>query len=473
MVCYVDLFVAVLLILVDIDFQMSRPGTIIHSRAPSQDRPLRPTRPRPELQRSYSELPIKAMGPPPRPAFPPCITAINLSSDDIKRNYSVDDLQKWDKSKYPLPPLNAMTGLGRYRTSIAADPEWRTEHFRKQLSGLDGLQKMVAELDMSDINGMSNQEWQALTRPSSRRGSAISSSSTRTTSSSVGTQEPTIDPRSGARISRGFSPTAPSSARSSFGVHSRKNSTLSIILKPEAYQVGSIDSSPISPHDRRESGPLSTINEVHSNVSIVPDTIKKTPRLCKFTDRGDPDSAVCSDIEDEDDDTAWIDEAESTRVSAITQMLKEGKKPEPVPGLTKMRTNSSEKTRRKSNITTMDRTKTIRAPTGQAKQRRSSKHYNLNALHQKVKADDKYEEVDSMMLPTPESADNPPLVMQIKKPDITKGTAKQAEYFTKPAVVNDRTCFGENQLEFLPNTPRRRAPTAVFCSEGPAYELAV
>lgn len=463
MVCKANLSVAKSLITVDFDSRMSRPSSALHSRAPSQDRPSRPTRPRPELQRSHSELPIKAMGPPPKPMFPPCITAIDLSSDDIKRNYSVDDLQKWDKSKYPLPPLNAMTGLGRYRTSVAADPEWRAEYFKKQLSGLDGLDKMVSELDMSGINGMSNQEWQVLAGTQSRRGSAISSNSTLTTASSAGTQEPTIDPRSGARISRGFSPPAPSSARSSFNVHSRKNSTLSVISKPDEGQVVSINCSPVSLSDRRGSGPLSTINELQSSVGMLPDVVKKVQRPCEFTDAGNTESAVASDAED--DDAAWTDEVESARVSAITQMLKEGKKPEPVPNLMKVRTNSNDKRRRKSNVNMVDRTKTVRAPTTQARQRRSSKHYNLNALHQKAKSDAKDVEIDSMMLPTPESAENPPLVMQIKKPITAKETKKQSPQLAKPVASDNGPLFAGEPFAFQVGAPRRRAPTAVFRTE--------
>lgn len=405
--------------------------------------------------------------------FAPCITAIDLSSDDIKRNYSMNDLQKWDKAKFPLPPLNAMSGIGRYRTSVTADPEWRAEHFRKQLSGLDGLQKIVAELDMTEINGMSTQEWQALTGPSSRRGSAISSNSTRTTASSTGGQDATIDPRSGARVSRGFSPSASPSARSSFNIHSRKGSTLSIMSKPEEIQAVACEEkllkqSPVSLNDRRGSGPLSTINEVQSNLGTIPDLAKKLPRPCEFTDTGDPESAVASDVDDDDDDAAWTDEAESARVSAITQLLKEGKKPEPLPGLTKIRTNSSDKKRRKSTTSLLERTKTVRAAGGLARQRRSSKRYNLNAMHQRVKSDDKQTEVAAMVLPTPESADNPPLVMQIKNPTASnkKEGKKQYDEFVKPVATNDGTLLAEQQLEFSPRAPRRkRAPTAVFCRD--------
>lgn len=431
---------------------------------------MRPTRPRPELQRSHSELPIKVAAAVPKPSFPPCITAFDLSADDIKRNYSVNDLQTWDKAKFPLPPLNTMVGLGRYRTAAAADPEWRAEYVRKQLNGLDGLQSMVAELDMTGINGMTAEEWQVLTGPSSRRGSAISSNSTRTTASSAGTQDPVIDPQSGARIARGFSLTGSSSARSSFNVHSRKGSTLSMMSKPDEGKEVVLGSplraqSAAGSEERRVSGNLSTINEVQLNIGLIPDITKKLPRPCEFTDKGDPDSAVASDVED-DDDAAWTDEVESARVSAITQILKEGKKPEPLPGLSKVRTSSSDKKRRKSS-NLVDRSKTIRAPPGPPGQRRSSKHYNLHALHKRAKSDEKQTEPAPLMLPTPESADSPGLVMQVKRPAalIVRDRKKHSEELARPVSTNDGTLLAENQLEFSPRAPRKRAPTAVFCRD--------
>ena len=357
-----------------------------------------------------------------------------------------------------------MTGFGRYRTAIAADPQWRTEYLKRQASSFDGLAGMVAELDMSTMTGVPDEEWQQLAGAGARRDSAISSSSTGTASSSV-LHESSIDPQSGVRIARGFSPPSASSTRSSF--HSRKGSNLSIVSKatdvdPTLFQKPLQRQSTVHNGERRPSVPLFTISESQSNAT---ETLKKPERPCDFTDKGDPDSAVASDVDDGEED-AWSDEVEPERVSVIAQMLKDGKKPEPTFGLTRVRTTSNDKKRGRGSTTSIDRSKTVKALHTQVRRRKTSK--NQFTTDHKTKSDEKKAELRMPELPTPESyEDGTELVMQLRKPskEVATNDKKQntAIKQTPTNTTDDHTIKAENQLEFLPRAPRNRSGTAVFC----------
>jgi len=418
------------------------------------------------LQRSQSEIPILKAKPQlegSKPEFTPCITAMDLTTEQIKRNYSVDDLQKWDKSRYPLPPLGAMKGNFRYRHSAAADPEWRTQYFKKQVYGLDGVNSMLTGLDMKDTTGMSNVEWQILTGAAPRQDSAASSVSTRTTSTaSLG--DSAADSQLGGRVFRGFSPSRSSSTRSSF--HSRKNSSLPIMnLPPDA-------DSPLSqkslrrqsigpPSERRASGPLSTINEVQTTTTVTNTILNKLAKPCEFADNGDPDSAVAS----EDEEQAWSDVADTqpARVSTITQMLKEGKKPEPQLSLTRVRTTSSDKKRGRGSTTSIDRSKTIRQSRAHSGRRQSkTKH----TAHERVFSDEKKRDgkEDIAKLPSSEmfEEDVYELTMHIPKP-AKELKGQRPEYAVGKATTDDSTLVAENQLEYQPRAPRNRSTTALLC----------
>ena len=400
---------------------MGSPGSptsasTVPSQAPSYELPTRRSRPRPQLQRSQSEIPV-VTNTSAQPTFPPDLSAMDLSLDQIKKNYSVDNFQRWDKAKYPLPPLTALTGIGRYRTSINADPEWRNCHYRKQVSDLSGLDRIVSELDMATINGLSSQEWQALTSTASRRGSAMSSNSTQTTTSSVATYESGNVPQDcNSRVVRGFSPSASSSARSSFNTHSRKGSTLAIVTKPVSADESLFQKSLQRQNtsflsEQRNGNALSTINELQPNALGLYSTALKMQKPCEFTSNGDPESAVASDAEDDDDETAWTDELEPARVSAITQMFKEGQIAEPRPTLTRLRTTSGDKKHGRSIMIGLDRSKTIRVHAAPPRRRKSSKVNNDTQLKLKLEP-----ETTNIVLPTPESAeDGSVLTMQLHK----------------------------------------------------------
>lgn len=308
----------------------------------------------------------------PQDEFPPDITTMDLTTDQMKRNYSCDDLLKWDRSKFPLPPMNTMRGFGRYRRAVNADPEWCYANLKKQIKDIELLP--LGQLDMAMISGTSTESWEAVTNPLVRRDSVISCLST-ATDSSAGQLE------AGTRISRGFSPSG-SSTRSSLSslIHGRKGSNLSTMNLPP-----DIDSAPLGCalkrtstllSERRDSGPLTTIEEVQTTDIATGEVRRKIEKPCDFTASGDPDSAVASDAEDED---VWTDVVETVpvKVSAITQMIKEGKAAEALVqtqsqlGLTKVRTTSSEKKRGHGSTVTLERTKTIRAARPDLKRRQS------------------------------------------------------------------------------------------------------
>jgi len=387
---------------------------------------------------------------------------MDLTSEQIKRNYSVDDLQKWDKSRYPLPPLAAMKGNFRYRHAAAAEPEWRKEYFRKQVYGLDGLNSMLSELDMKDTTGMSDEEWQVLTGAGPRRDSTASSRSTRTASTSS-LRDP-AEPQAEPRVFRGFSPSRSSSTRSSF--HSRKNSSLSVMNLPPEPDVAALQKTlrrqstgPL--HERKASGPLSTINEIQSTTTAANTILNKLAKPCEFDEKGDPDSAVAS----EDEDEAWSDVAatQPSSVSAITQMLKEGKKPEPQPGLTRVRTTSIDKKRGRGSTASIDRSKTIRQTKPQSGRRQSkAKHHTQERVRSDEKKKDKQEDIEPLPSPEPLEDDGSALTMHIRKPamELKERRLKQAADNT---TSYDNTLIAENQLEYLPRAPRNRSTTALFC----------
>ncbi|KAK5090966.1 hypothetical protein LTR05_001144 [Lithohypha guttulata] len=447
----------------------SRAQSRASSRAQSPGRQTRPLRPRPELQRSQSELPIQARQLRSRPLMPPCITAMDLDAEQMKRNYSLEDLQRWDRAKSPMPPLYPMMGVGRYRTSISADPQWRSEHLKKQLSSLDGLESMVASLDIADLTGdtsVSSEEWQQITGLGGRRDSAISSNSTRTTSS-TGLQDLT-DSQGSRRVERGFSPSA-SSLRSSFGVHSRKGSNLSIVSRPSDVDASLLQKplhrqSVVLGSERRVSGPMSTIKELNPNALLVGEIQKKVQKPCEFITTGDPESAVASDVDDPEED-AWTDEGESAKVSVITQMLKEGRQCEPQPDLTRTRTMSSDMKRARGSTTSIDRSRTVRTHAGPSRRKKSSK--NDVPSHQRAKSEDKKTEKAFPALPSPESnEDGPEIVMQ--RQESTRRIAKNQKKHSMTTisketdrVTDDDTLIAENQHEYLPRAPRNRSATAL------------
>lgn len=404
---------------------------------------------------------------------------MELNPEQIKRNYSIDDLHSWDKRQNPLPPLPTMTGLFRYRTATTADPQWRHEYFRKQVHGVD---HMVSQLDMSDMTGMTKEEWAAVTSFSvPRRGSAVSSrsQSTRTTASCE-TPEPCIDPQTGTRIARGFSPSPASSTRSSFKdgmAHSRKGSTLSMTSFPtdleNAFERAPQLPAPFTPQERRASNPLSTIAELQSNFTEF--AAKKIEKPCEFTSKGHPESAVASDVED-DEDGAWTDvfEKQSHKVSAITQMIKDGKNADDQMGLTKVRTNSSERRRGRNSTTSLNRTNTVRNIRPQPQRRRSSRTKGI--AHERIKSSEKKDQGHvHFKLPVPQNDGSESTLVYLgsedehhrigaknEKPTTSVGIRGEDTSPFEPPMATDSTLV-EKARGSLPRVQRNRSATALFC----------
>lgn len=311
----------------------------------------------------------------PKQQFTPCITAMDLTTDQMKRNYSSDDLLRWDRVKNPLPPMAPMRGYGRYRTAECADPEWRLQYFKRQVKGIERLEGMTANLDMQEMTGMSPEEWQVLTGSGPRTASTISTQSLQTTPSASNFE-------AGTCITRGFSQSSSSRGSQSGLTHERKSSTLSTMNIPSAIDSPSV----YAPLRRtttllsegRSSGPLSTIEELQSNMMMTTEVRVKIEVPCEFSD-GDPENAVVSDV---DDDEGWADVADTnpSKKSAITQIFKEDKKVEPPPhiqwGLARVRTSSNDKKRNRATTAALDRSKTIRAtkPDLKRKQSKTKKH---------------------------------------------------------------------------------------------------
>lgn len=362
------------------------------SQASSGDRtiPAGPgVRPTIHLRRSQSDGPVQSPSIYPQQTAPPCITAYDMNNDDIRRNISSDTLTTWDKAKNPVIPVAQMVGFGRYRRAAGASPEFVKTLLKKQTSELEHLDTMVANLDMSDIIASPNSEYHAATSEGYRRNSGISMRSTASDASrrsrAAAANTEYVD--SATRVIRGFCP--PPVDRSPRNMmHTRKGSNLSIMSLPSdaEYSPTEIPLKRTSTllNERRDSVPLTTINEVQTE----PRT--KVQRACVFPNHGNQDSAVASDDEDYEE---WVDvsETKSARVSNMTKMFKEGKgvdiqpQPQPPTGLTRVRTTSNDKKRGRGSTVTLDRNRTIRATRPDLK-RRNSKN---KAGHERVKSDEK------------------------------------------------------------------------------------
>lgn len=344
-----------------------------------------------------------------------------------------------------------MEGFGRYRVATNAEPEFRYHHLRRQVKDIECLPSMTVNLNMEAITRLPNEDWQSVTGSGSRRGSTVSSLSTMTDSSGS-----PLDP--GARVARGFSPSGSSSKSSQTGYnHRRKGSSLSMMnlagdsTSPPVPAALKRTSTILS--ERRGSGLLSTIEELQSNTGMVAER-RKIEKPCEFPEQGDPDSAVASDAED---DEGWTDIAEtnSTKVSAITQMLKEGKtQQQPQLALARVRTLSSDKKRVRS-TTTLDRSKTIRATRPELNRRQSKSR----STHEKGNSESKkIEEISEFTDKSP-----PGLEIKIANPIKTQIKHQPSKELRVEQALKKVSIFDADQkFTQHPHPARNRSTTAVF-----------
>ncbi|KIW13217.1 hypothetical protein PV08_08404 [Exophiala spinifera] len=221
----------------------------------------------------------------------------------------------WDYSDHPVINLPEMTGFGRYRRSVNAPKEWQMQYAQRTLHELKD--SVVAHLGDCPPAGMDADVWRGFKAEHARSNSVVS-----TTSST------SIDETTGTKISRGFFPSAVSSAESSFGDSSsqcRRDSNLSKASVTSPSTDG--ESSAVSPPPRvirfspprgtRPSGrrqysrhasttsisPLAVISEVQE-IPALPH--RKIEKALKFDNNANNESAVASD-DDDDDEFEWAD----------------------------------------------------------------------------------------------------------------------------------------------------------------------
>ena len=252
------------------------------------------------------------------PIGPPDITAMDMTPDDLKRNYSTDNI--WNPQIQPLPPMPQMSGFGRYRHSVEADAQWRLERLDKNLRDLrgTGVIDFVAEppvgLDKATWDQYKDQHYRAI---------SFTSSESSDSDGALAGANHYLD-KDGTRISRGFHPSSASSANSSYkdGNGSfRRDSTPGPLLPAGRAPEGDwrlvrrgnrtlplIQSTQRSSrHASATSIPaLTAINEVYDEGRVA---IRKYEGPCEIHENGNTESALASDDEDEDEDEDedWTD----------------------------------------------------------------------------------------------------------------------------------------------------------------------
>lgn len=296
-----------------------------------------------ELQRSASAEAVTSSSKTVTPQLPPCITAYKLDSEQIKKNYSSDNV--WDRSMSKLPPVSRTQGFGKYTTAVDADPSWRARHLSRRVMNLGP--NLGTPMNIADLCGIDQDEWDQVQQELRRYNT---SSSTSADSASSRTSSTSIDPQSGARIVRGFAP-APLSSPVSLSPRKdvftdlpRTPSTGRPFVHTRLKSYGAIHGSSVLDQNRsdvtlqrRSSTPLDCIEElqmchIHG---------KKVEQPCQFSQDDDTDSAIASETSDDDE---WADVSPMRRVckiSAITRMLNEQRGADAEYDLQRVRTNSS------------------------------------------------------------------------------------------------------------------------------------
>lgn len=274
---------------------------------------LRPRRPK--LQRSQSEIVNSTTPAATSPSGPPDITAIDLTHEHIQKANSQVDLRPPRSTRMPL--LDQMTGFGKYRRSIYADPEWQMQQYRANLRDFPGLLPQLGDFKLADPDPTI---WDRFCQESARSNS-FTSSKTSHSNSSDGPADGTTGPRNGPVVIRGFVLSTTSSTGSSFrnsiNGHMRRDSALSM-TSPS----GESDNKLIRFPSRQSA--LSLLGELTTLTAIHEDLAGDRPRACKVSQflecdtEGNVENAVESDYEDESDNSATqIEEAQGGVYSTV------------------------------------------------------------------------------------------------------------------------------------------------------------
>jgi len=310
----------------------------------------------PHFERSASSPLLPAITSFKSPCSPPDITARDLTRDELKRNYSQNNV--WNIDEQPLPPMPQMRGFGRYRRSVDAPVEWQMEHLDRHFSDVKGL--IVNHLGDNPPAGLDQHSWRMYRAHHSRTNSAASSrSSDRDRPNTVA--EEYFDIKTGTRVSRGFCASTTSSANSSFkegSSHYRRDSNLSSLSmtspNSDIDQKYTCRTSRSAQFGRRVSQQGSSVSMI--GLAAIQETqetglqpIRKLEKPCVFDDVGNTESAVASD-DDEDNELDWTDMLEvggATQTSNLAKQLertsisKTGSNTRP--SLIRQRTTSDEK----------------------------------------------------------------------------------------------------------------------------------
>jgi hypothetical protein len=259
-----------------------------------QEGTLRPRRPK--LQRSQSEI-VETTRPTAASAGgPPDITAIDLSHDHIHRASSQADVHLLGSAQ--MPPLEPMTGFGKYRRSIHAHPEWQMQQYRTNLRDFPALIPQLGDFKLADPDPVI---WDQFCQESSRSDS-FASSKTSHSNSSEGPMDGTTERRTGPIVTRGFVPSTTSSAASSFrdssSGHVRKDSAMSM-TSPSGESDNKLIRFPSRQSTLSLLGEPTMLTAINEDLGGDPHQGCKVSQILKCNIEGDVENAVESDYEDE------------------------------------------------------------------------------------------------------------------------------------------------------------------------------
>lgn len=198
-----------------------------------------------------------------------------------------------------MPPLQEMTGFGKYRRSVHADAEWQRKQYYSNLGDLPAMVSQLGDFQLAQPDPVL---WNQFVNESARTHSFASSTTSHSTSSG-GPTDGIVDPKTNIRVVRGFVPSNSSSATSSFkdssSFHIRKDSGLSIKNPSGEADVK------ISRYSSRQSA-LSLRGEPTALTCIREDLVsdlhhpRKSSQFLPCDMAGDTEIAVESDDEYED-----------------------------------------------------------------------------------------------------------------------------------------------------------------------------
>ncbi|EXJ86093.1 hypothetical protein A1O1_06462 [Capronia coronata CBS 617.96] len=353
----------------------SRPPSVQSTSIPKRRKPVHGTfgpPHRPVYERCASSPVVPAFNAQKTPPGPPDITARDLSAEELKRNYSSDNV--WHFHHQPLPPMPQMTGFGRYRRAINAPAQWQMDHLHQNMHDMGTV--IVNHLGDCPPAGLDVETWREYRTQHSRTSSLGSS---RSSSSGPGQTVATeyLDTTTGTRVSRGFCPSNTSSAASSFRDGSgnyRRDSNMSKASMTSPISDADPEQHPrqsrVSPYRHTSVTSISPLTAISETQEAYNTATRKVEKPCEFDQGDNNENAVASD---EDDDLDWSDmlvvgggnasnltkRLERTSSTVNTRLV-----------LTKQRTNSQERPKsRTSKRAVPDRSKTIKAATRPAQRR--------------------------------------------------------------------------------------------------------